>query len=201
MEVEMSEEKSGSSARTSLIPPAAPAEASATDKKVEIKIENAADKKMETAVQPQLENTLKASELLSPISSTENRPVEITKTANAEIDPEKAKKDSEKETQLREQSLQRMEALLKQSAKGIHILFDNNEIAKVLSNKFDEKDFFDFQKMKRVQDVMTDLIGKKTYFEKISFLRELDRPSYDMLLRTYFHIVENTVRSEGDYRH
>lgn len=108
---------------------------------------------------------------------------------------------SQVQVKIQEQSLERMEALLKQSAKGIHILFDNTAIAEVMSKAFDEKDFFDFAKMKRVQDVMTELIGKKTYFEKVSYLRDLDRTSYEMLVRTYFHIVENTVRSDNDLNH
>lgn len=102
---------------------------------------------------------------------------------------------------LQEKSLQSMEALLRQSAQGIHVLFDNSDIASALSKSYDEKDFFDFQKMKRVQDVMTDLIAKPTYYEKISFLRDLDTDSYHMLIRTYFHIVENTVRSSSDHPH
>lgn len=102
---------------------------------------------------------------------------------------------------IQEKSLERMEALLKQSAMGIHILFDNLSIAEVMAQPADDKDFFDFNKMKRVQDVMTDLIAKKTYFEKMSFLRDLDPESYSMLVRTYFHIVENTVRANHEMTH
>lgn len=116
-----------------------------------------------------------------------------TDTADKAVQSEAAK--------IQEKSLERMEALLKQSAMGIHILFDNISIAEVLSQTADDKDFFDFNKMKRVQDVMTELISKKTYFEKMSFLRELDKDSYHMLVRTYFHIVENTVRSNHDLSH
>jgi hypothetical protein len=104
-------------------------------------------------------------------------------------------------TKIQEKSLERMESLLKQSAMGIHILFDNLSIAEVMTQTSDDKDFFDFDKMKRVQDVMTELIAKKTYFEKMSFLRELDKDSYNMLVRTYFHIVENTVRANNELSH
>ena len=108
---------------------------------------------------------------------------------------------TESPNQVQEKSLERMEALLKQSAMGIHILFDNTCIARVLRDVKDDKDFFDFNKMKRVQDVMTELIAKKNYYEKKSYLRELDQDSYDMLIRTYFHIVENTVRAASDLQH
>jgi hypothetical protein len=115
------------------------------------------------------------------------------------------KKEREKQDKLaksaQEKSLERMEALLKQSAMGIHILFDNNSIAKVMSQGKDDKDFFDFNKMKRVQDVMTELIAKKSYYEKVSFLKELDDEAFEMLVRTYFHIVDNTVRAATEQHH
>lgn len=94
-----------------------------------------------------------------------------------------------------------MEALLKQSAQGFHVLFDNRSIARALGTPRDEKEFFDFEKMKRIQDVMTELIAKPTYFEKMSFLQDLDESSYQMLIRTYFHIVENTVKAAGGLQH
>ncbi len=108
---------------------------------------------------------------------------------------------SKSDQKIQEKSLERMEALLKQSALGIHILFDNNSIAKVMGQGKDDKDFFDFNKMKRVQDVMTELIAKKSYYEKMSFLKDLDDEAYEMLVRTYFHIVENTVRASTDQHH
>ncbi len=100
-----------------------------------------------------------------------------------------------------EGSIESMEALLKQSTQGIHVLFDNIEIAKALSAQGNEKDFFDFAKMKRVQDVMTALVNKKTYIEKVAYLRDLDPESYQMLIRTYFHIVENAIRQSTDRKH
>ncbi len=102
---------------------------------------------------------------------------------------------------LQEKSLERMEALLKQSALGIHILFDNHSIARVMGQGKDDKDFFDFNKMKRVQDVMTELIAKKSYYEKVSYLKELDEEAFEMVVRTYFHIVESTVRAATGQHH
>ncbi|MCE3009363.1 MAG: hypothetical protein LW875_01965 [Proteobacteria bacterium] len=113
--------------------------------------------------------------------------------------PEKA--EAKAQDSLQEKNLEKMEALLKHSAMGVHILFDNSSIAKVLRSAKDDKDFFDFNKMKKVQDSMTELIAKKTYFEKMDYLRDLDKESFEMLVRTYFHIVENTVRQTNDLNH
>lgn len=84
---------------------------------------------------------------------------------------------------------------------GVHALFDNKSIAEALARVKDDKDFYDLDKMKKVQDVMTELIAKKTYFEKMAFLNSLDPEAYTMLVRAYFHIVENTVRANHENLH
>lgn len=102
---------------------------------------------------------------------------------------------------LEEKNLERMEALLSQSAQGIHVLFENSSIADAFKEVKDDKDFYDFEKMKKVQDVMTELIAKKTYFEKVAYLRSLESDAYQMVVRAYFHIVENTVRANHEFQH
>ena len=102
---------------------------------------------------------------------------------------------------LQEKGLEKMEALLKQSAQGIHVLFQNSEIAAAIKNSDEKVDFCDFTQMKKVQDIMSTLIGKNTYIEKIAYIKELDQESYQMLIRTYFHIVGNTVRASTEQHH
>lgn len=102
---------------------------------------------------------------------------------------------------IEEKNLEKMEALLSHSALGVHVLFENRSIAEALKEVKDDKDFYDFEKMKRVQDVMTELIAKKTYFEKVAYLRSLDSASYQMVVRAYFHIVEGTVRANHNFSH
>lgn len=101
-----------------------------------------------------------------------------------------------------EKGLERMEALLRQSAQGIHILFDNETIATSLRRKpRDDRELLDFNKMKKIQEIMTELITKATYYEKVAYLHSLSEDSFDMLIRTYFHIVENTVRQANGPTH
>jgi hypothetical protein len=113
----------------------------------------------------------------------------------------KAEPANAEQNALQEQRLERMESLLKQSAMGIHILFDNKAIAQVMGQGKDDKDFFDFNKMKKVQDVMTELIAKKTYYDKVAYLKDLEPEAFEMVVRTYFHIVENTVRAASAQAH
>jgi hypothetical protein len=94
-----------------------------------------------------------------------------------------------------------MEAILSHSAKGVHVLFDNKSIADVLSQVQDDRDFYDFNKMKIVQDVMTELIAKRTFIEKVDYLKSLDSESFRLVVRAYFHMVEGTVRANHDLAH
>lgn len=110
-----------------------------------------------------------------------------------------SKKTAAKKAQ--EKDLARMEALLSQSAKGFHIIFDHNSIAHIFRENHDDRDFYDFDKMKQVQDAMTALIKKRTYLDKVSYIDSLPQESYRMLVRAYFHIVENTVRASSDLSH
>lgn len=102
---------------------------------------------------------------------------------------------------IEEKSLQQMEALLHHSTRGVHILFDNQTIARVLRAPTDQKVFSDVDNLKQVQDVLTKLIAKRSYNEKLAFLRELSPEKYEMLIRTYFHIVENTIRASTNQYH
>ncbi len=86
-----------------------------------------------------------------------------------------------------------MEAILNQAAMGIHLLFDKATITSAYKEVTDEKDFYDFEKVKMIQDAMTELIAKKSYFEKLAFLQSLEKGTLVLLIRAYFHIVENNV--------
>lgn len=99
---------------------------------------------------------------------------------------------------IEEKALEKMEALLSHSAKGVHVLFDNESIATVFKEVKDDNDFFDFNKMKVVQDTMTELVAKTTYLDKVAYLNSLSPEAYEMLVRAYFHIVESTVRANHD---
>lgn len=102
---------------------------------------------------------------------------------------------------IEDQNLEEIELILAQSLKGFHHLFDNNTIARVLRTPTEEMDFFTFENMDRIQALFSELIAKKGLSEKQDFLNRLDQESHEILLRTYFHIVENTLLSSGDLKH
>lgn len=95
--------------------------------------------------------------------------------------------------QLDEKNLEKIEELLCQSLNGHHLLFDNDKVAEILKRPTEQLDFFNFENVDKIQALFSELIQKETYFEKLCFIQELDEESYEILLRTYFHIVDNTA--------
>ncbi len=93
--------------------------------------------------------------------------------------------------------LEQLEFLLKQSLKGIHLLFDNRDIARVLSRTQD-KDHkpFSMEKLKEMQTLLTDFIAEESLEDKRDFLEELDEGEYDLLVQTYFNLLENSIKEE-----
>jgi hypothetical protein len=97
--------------------------------------------------------------------------------------------------------LNEVEYLFNQSAQGVHILFDNANIRRVLSKPTEEMDFFTFENVDRIQKLLGDFIAKNSIKAKMEFLEKLDQETYDLLLRTYFNIVENSIFEQGNLRH
>ena len=102
---------------------------------------------------------------------------------------------------LEEKNLEEIESLLSQSLKGIHYLFKNEDIKRILNKPTEDIDFFSFSNMDKIQDLFTDFIECETLQAKEDYLRNLDSDSYEILLRTYFHIVENTILASSPHKH
>ena len=100
-----------------------------------------------------------------------------------------------------ETNLDAIELLLSMSLRGIHHLFDHQDIAQILSKPTEEIDFFNFKNMDKVQELFLELIQKETLEEKKEFLSNLDRENYEIVLRAYFHIVENTALAAHTFKH
>lgn len=100
-----------------------------------------------------------------------------------------------------EKNIEALEKFLSQSLVGLHHLFDHDSIAAILRKPTDDGDFFSFDNLGKIQSLMDDLLKHDSLDAKRAFLRRLDSKSYEILLRTYFHIVENTVASSKPLKH
>jgi hypothetical protein len=97
--------------------------------------------------------------------------------------------------------LEQMEYLLSQSAQGFHLLFDSKSVRRILSRPTEKMDFFTFENLNRIQAILGDFLKKKTFQEKKFFLEGLDDESYELLVRSYFNIVDNTILEGTKHKH
>ena len=102
---------------------------------------------------------------------------------------------------IEESQLDGIENLLTQSMRGIHLLYDNGTIAKILQKPTEEIEFFTIDNLGRIQDLFSKLIELESFEKKQSFLNSLDPESFEILLRTYFHILENSIQTAGSLKH
>ncbi len=96
--------------------------------------------------------------------------------------------------------LEQMDNLILQSSKGVHILFDKEDIIEAFNEKRNE-DEKDFDKLRKIQEVLYNFISLRGYLEKQSFLKTLSRSEYSLLIRAYFKIVENSMVGKFKTRH
>ena len=98
-------------------------------------------------------------------------------------------------------NLDAIESLLTLSLRGVHHLFDHKEVARILAKPTEEIDFFNFKNMDRIQDLFLELIERESFIEKREYLETLDQESYEIIVRAYFHIVENSALAASEVRH
>lgn len=102
---------------------------------------------------------------------------------------------------LDQENLEKIEELLCQSLNGFHLLFENDKVAQILRRPTEDLDFFNFENVDKIQSLFTELIQKESLFDKLCFIQSLDEDSYEILLRTYFHIVDNTALAVSKQTH
>lgn len=97
--------------------------------------------------------------------------------------------------------LEQMDNLILQSAKGVHLLFEKNEIVAALCDDRRHQDEHDIEKLKKIQEVLYKFISLKKYSEKRDFLKSLRQEEHSLLIRAYFKIVENSMLNKVKVRH
>tara|TARA_B100001248_G_scaffold255904_1_gene236233 strand:+ start:9128 stop:9448 length:321 start_codon:yes stop_codon:yes gene_type:complete len=91
--------------------------------------------------------------------------------------------------------LDQLEFLLHQSMKGIHLLFENRDIARVLSRpKAKQTKEFSMNKLKKMQALLADFIAQESLQDKIDYMNSLDEKTFELLVETYFNLLENSVK-------
>ncbi len=98
-----------------------------------------------------------------------------------------------------EDQLEQVEYLIGQSIQGNHILFDQDSIKKVFgafdSQNPSEKETYG------VEHHIERMILQPTLEQKRAYLEGLDRNTYELVVRTYFNIVENSLFEQLEVKH
>ncbi len=94
-----------------------------------------------------------------------------------------------------------IEYLIHQSTLGVHFLFDKKDVARVMMTPTDEKEFFTLRNMERVQNLLSRFLEKPTLMDKERFLKSLNALERDLMIRAYFHLVENAIQTNFDLKH
>lgn len=103
---------------------------------------------------------------------------------------------------IEKKQLKEIEFLFDQSMKGLHLLFDDSKrLTDILKTPTAEKQFFSSNNNKRIQSVFTGLVSKKSFREKKMYLDRLNSENFEILVRTYFHIVDNTIMTINRVQH
>ena len=100
-----------------------------------------------------------------------------------------------------QERLDQIEYLLTQSTKGIHLLFDRDTLVSTLQEPVKSGDYFNFDNLNKVQNILTEMIQQPTIAEKRHYLSTLEDDAYELFVRTYFNIVENTVLTSSQNHH
>ena len=103
--------------------------------------------------------------------------------------------------QISETHLDQIEHLLAQSMNGIHLLFSNVSIASILKTPTEDDELFNLENLDRIQDLFSELVSQESFEDKVQFLESLAPEPYELLVRTYFHIVENSLYAASHLRH
>ncbi len=98
-------------------------------------------------------------------------------------------------------NLDEIERLLTQSMNGTHVLFDNAQVATILQTPTEELDFFRVDNIDRIQSLFTNFVERPTLQDKQLFIESLDQESFEILVRIYFHIVDNSILAANPPRH
>jgi hypothetical protein len=94
-----------------------------------------------------------------------------------------------------------IEYLLHQSTQGLHFMFSNREIAKIMKSPVPSDEFYSTENMEKVQNLLADFLNFPSLSEKKSFLERLPEQDFELLVRAYFQLVENTILAHSTVRH
>ncbi|NUM88718.1 MAG: hypothetical protein HUU37_05910 [Bdellovibrionales bacterium] len=93
-----------------------------------------------------------------------------------------------------EEQLEQVKYLLEQSALGNHLLFDNSTIRRIANTDHENQD-----RVERAEKLLEEMILCPTLAAKRAFLENLDRRTYDDVVRIFLNVVQNTLKDSQEF--
>lgn len=100
-----------------------------------------------------------------------------------------------------EDQLAAVENLLTQSLKGYHFVFDKEDIKLALGAPINGVLDFEYENKERVQEVFFKFVQKAGIEKKKFYLNSLSTTDRELVIKTYFNILENTLRKCSPLKH
>ncbi len=98
--------------------------------------------------------------------------------------------------------MQHIEYLIKQSLNGHHFLFEKNELSNILKSRPSLNiNFHSEETRKEAHLLLCDLLSQHNLEDKKIFLKKLDPRQFEILVRTYFQVLENTILKSNLIKH
>ena len=106
-----------------------------------------------------------------------------------------------KEENVRNDDLVAVEDLLSQSLKGFHFAFDRADIKLAMGAPLNGVLDFSKEDNAKVQEIFFEFVKRKGIQAKKDFLNVLPVLERELVIKTYFNILENTVKKCGKSVH
>jgi hypothetical protein len=90
--------------------------------------------------------------------------------------------------------MQEIQYIIQQSMNGFHVLFDNDTIKRFCKDTKCDDDIFDENKARTTERLVEMFMSTPTINGRKSFFESLNDEEKSLLIRTYFHIVENNIQ-------
>jgi len=102
-----------------------------------------------------------------------------------------------------EAQLNQVQYLIEQSLKGHHVLFDVEDVKRAFfSDEFiPSETCFDEEQAYSVEHHIERLLEQPSLAEKRAYLGSLDTTTYELVLKTYFNIIENSLYEKKESFH
>jgi len=101
--------------------------------------------------------------------------------------------------------LKQVEYLIHQSMQGNHVLFDTETVSRIFRRDHDfaglDHSEFTEEDAYAVEHHLERMMLEPSFEKKRAYLDNLDRRTYELVVRTYFNIVENNLFESHEVRH